>query len=480
MMETGKQPNLIYVFADQLSLNRLGFGGDRNAKTPFLDAFSKECLSLTNACSGHPLGGPYRASLFTGQYSTSTGMVINALRMHPGHRFFAQILHENGWRTGFIGKWNLYSAKLGKGHTVKNSYIPEGPYRFGFSDYFAAYDYHHTYFAPGAFYHLNSEEKRFAHGFEPDHQTDLAIAEVRKNAETETPFALFLSYGTPHGPWTRENVRAEDYELFSDVSFPLPDNYLAKNDPHADVWARLNKKERAALPERMRCYYAMTANLDRNLSRLYGAVEAAGIAQNTLFVFTSDHGELFGAHGRGGKNIFYDEAVRVPFLMKFGDRLPSGENKTPFGTVDVMPTVLSLLGVADHGEAQGADYSEALTKGKEADAACLLMGTGPNAVWGNGREWRAVRTARYTYAAYASGREEFLFDNMEDPLQIKNLAAEEAQKETLDALKARMAEKMTEIGDQFSPNSFYKKNWVKGRILKDTLPRQPEKPKKQE
>lgn len=469
-MELERKPNLLFVFADQLSRNRLGFGGDALAQTPFLDDFAASCADLKNAVSTHPLGGPYRASLFTGQYSTSTGMVINALRMHPNHRFFAQILAENGYRTGFIGKWNLYSAKLGASHTVRHSFVPPGEYRFGFNDYFAAYDYHHHYFAPAAFYHLNSPEKQFARGFEPDFQTGLAVDKLGEYAAAGEPFALFLSFGTPHGPWTPDNVLREDLEHFADARIPLPENYAEKNDPHADAWARLKKKERALLPERMRCYYAMTANLDRNFRRLVSTLETLGLADDTVIVFTSDHGELFGAHGRQGKNIFYSEAVNVPFLIRYGSRLPAGVNETPLGTVDIMPTLLSLMGVSDRGAAEGCDLSRFLLSGESADLSCLLMGTGPTAVWGNGREWRALYTREYTYATYYSGREEFLFDRAGDPLETQNLAGSEELKKTQQKLKDAMLAKMALIGDDFEPNGFYKKNWVKkGRILTDPL-----------
>ena len=104
--------------------------------------------------------------------------------------------------------------------------------------------------------------------------------------------------------------------LFQDAPFALPPNYRDANDPHADNWAKLSPEERARIPDWLRVYYAMTANLDWNVGRLLAAVDELGLRDDTLFVFTSDHGELFGAHGRKGKNIFYEEAVRVPFLVR--------------------------------------------------------------------------------------------------------------------------------------------------------------------
>ncbi len=467
-----KKPNLVFVAADALPYCRLGFGGDPLAKTPSLDRLSRTGLNMTNACVSHPLGCPFRASLFTGKHTMDTGMAINALRLNPEHRFFAQILTGHGYSSEFIGKWNLYAAKLGASHTVKESFIPPGEYRFGFDGYFAAYDYHRSNYAPEAYYHLDSPERRFPLGFEPDYQTDLTIERLKKHAADQTPFALFLLYGAPHDPWDRPNVPAKYYDAFAGTEFAPPPNYAPKNDPHADAWSRLKKADRQTLPEQLRCYYALTAAVDANAGRLLDALDETGLSDDTLFVFTSAHGELFGAHGRRGKNVFYDEAVHVPLLLRFGSRLPAGENATPLSTVDLMPTLLSLLGIDDRGEGSGKDLSAEILTGSFTDRACLLTGTGPACVWGNGREWRAVRTARHTYAVYRSEKQGRLFDNVSDPLQQTDLSGEESQKETLAAMKRALSEEMVRVGDGFEPNSYYKKNRVRSRVILSAKPGQ--------
>lgn len=156
-------------------------------------------------------------------------------------------------------------------------------------------------------------------GYEPDGQTELAISKLREATASEQPFALFLSLGTPHDPWRPGDVPAAYLALFEDVEFTLPPNYKPGNDPYGDQWASLNAAQRAELTEWMRVYYAMTANLDWNIGRLLAAVDELGLRENTILVFTSDHGEMFGAQGRRAKNIFYDEAVRVPFLYSRND-----------------------------------------------------------------------------------------------------------------------------------------------------------------
>ena len=276
---------------------------------------------------------------------------------------------------------------------------------------------------------------------------------------------MFLSLGTPHDPWTRENVPEKYYNMVKDIGFHLPGNYCPRNDPHADMWARLNKKERGELTEWMRVYYAMVANLDDNVGKLTAAVDSLGLRDNTIFVFTSDHGEMFGAHGRRAKNIFYDEAARVPFLIRWGNRLPTGKRDFCFNTVDIMPTLLSLMDLPCPKEVEGQNLSGCVLGRGDNSTPSLMMGTGPTAVWGPGREWRAVRGKRYTYAVYRADKKEFLFDNISDPLQTKNLANDPKYADIKAKLIASMHEQMAKINDGFWPNLKYRRLWTKHRVI---------------
>ena len=461
-------PNLVYVFADQLRYDALSFNGGK-VKTERLDAIASECLNIKNAVSGHPVCAPYRASLFTGKYTTSTGMVINEIRMNTNHRTIAHALNDAGYETAYIGKWHLYAAQLGHHYDVKNSFVPEGPDRLGFDGLFAAYNFHHEYYAPKAYYHLDTPEKIYADGYEPDFMTDFAIKEMERLKEGNKPFAMFLSLGTPHDPWTKENVPEKYYDMLKDTDFPLPENYSKKNDRHADMWARLNKKERENLSEWMRVYYAMVLNLDYNVGKIWDYLKNSGLIDNTIFVFTSDHGEMFGAHGRRAKNIFYDEAVRVPFLIKYARNLKKGDADFCFNTVDIMPSLLSLMGLEYPEEVEGEDLSLCITGKEDNVSPSLMMGTGPTAIAGNGREWRAVRDKRYTYAVYLKDGEEHLYDNIEDPLQMINLAKDDNYKDIKEMLKSQMYEKMDAIGDEFKSNLWYMRHFVKRRRIVRTV-----------
>ena len=351
------KPNLVFVLADQLRYQSCGFAGDSKARTPNLDAFARQGVVFRNAVSGHPVCAAYRASLFTGKYTTSTGMVINELRMNPNHECLAQVLTRHGYDTGYIGKWHLWANELGNHYDPKNSFTPPGPYRFGFDGFWAAYNFHHEYF--NGYYHTDSPEKIPVKGYEPDVQTDLAIARIKHAAIAGKPFALFLSVGTPHDPWNTNNVPAKFLNMFADEAgksrFTLPPNYKPDNDPYSDAWGRFKgPRERQSIPEWLRVYYAMTANLDWNIGRLLKAIDEAGLHGNTIVVFTSDHGEMMGAQGRRAKNIFYEEAVRVPFLMRWPATIPAGSTSDAcLNTPDIMPTLLGLAGLAHPVQGRG-------------------------------------------------------------------------------------------------------------------------------
>jgi arylsulfatase A-like enzyme len=375
------------------------------------------------------------------------------------------VLTQNGYETTWIGKWHLWANELGNHHDPKNGYTPPGPHRLGFDGFWAAYNFHHDYV--DAYYYTDSAEKIAMPGYEPDGQTDMAIERLRQGAASNRPFALFLSYGTPHDPWAVDNVSQAYRERFRDVEFSLPPNYKEQNDPYADSWARFKPGEREQLADWMRVYCAMTANLDWNMGRLLAAIDELGLNEDTVVVFTSDHGEMFGAQGRRAKNIFYDEAVRVPFLVRWPGQVPAGRvSDACLNTPDVMPTLLSLLDLPIPGEVEGMDLSHCAlgVEGPEPEAA-FMQCTGTTAAWRDGHEWRALRDKRYTYAVYRVDGLELLFDNQADPYQMRNLADDPAHATELGRFRAMLQRKMASLNDGFETCTWYRDHWTQDRII---------------
>jgi arylsulfatase A-like enzyme len=223
--------------------------------------------------------------------------------------------------------------------------------------------------------------------------------------------------------------------------FPDPPNYRPHNDePYCDDWARLSDGERAQLPSWRRGYYAQVASIDWNVGRLLAAIDAAGEANDTIVVFTSDHGEMFGAHGRRAKNIFYEEACCVPLLMRWPQHIAAGSRSAAcVSTVDLMPTLLALLNVEAPADVEGMNLQHCGrgAAGPEPDAA-LMQICGATAAWEDGHQWRALRDKQYTYAIYRVDGNELLFDHIADPYQLDNLAHDAAHVEMLARFRAML------------------------------------------
>lgn len=465
-MKTAKQPNLLFILADQLGYSRCGYAGDEKAINPNLDSLASQGVNFCNAVSNTPVCAAYRASLFTGKYTTSTGMVINELRMRTDHECFGHVLTRNDYETCYIGKWHMYANQLGNHHNPKNSFVPPGPDRLGFDGYWAGYNFHHTYY--DTYYHTDSPKKiPYAENvYEPDDQTDMMIDFLRNKPKSK-PFAAFLSYGTPHDPWIDSNVPEEYRDMFKNVDFPNPLNYKDKNDKYADNWGILTEEQREKLSYWRRNYYAMTTNLDWNIGRLVEAINTANLNENTIVVFSSDHGEMFGAQGRRAKNIFYEEATRIPFIIRWPGKIPTGHvSDVCLSTVDMMPTVLSLMGLGVPKKAEGIDLSHCARgeDGVEPEVA-FLQNTGACAAWVDGHEWRALRNKQYTYAIYRVDNSELLFDNINDPYQTISLADSPQHQGIMEKFRKMLARKMESINDNFEACTWYRDHWTEDRVI---------------
>jgi arylsulfatase A-like enzyme len=460
------RPNLVYVFADQLRYSACGYAGDEYARTPNIDRLAAQSCNVHEAISSTPVCAPYRASLMTGKYQSSTGMVINEIRLSPEHRCFGHVLTEGGYRTGYIGKWHMWANQLGHHDLVKNGFVPPGPYRLGFDGYWAGYNYNHRYVHSP--YFTDNADPHLRPDFEPDGQTDRAIRFVKDNAHEKDPFALFLSWGPPHPSWGMDNVQPQYADLFRDKKIPLRPNYTTRQDPYGDAWDQLPKNPEV-IPDLMKAYYAQTANLDWNLGRLMEALEEAGVADNTILVFTSDHGEMFGSHGRMAKLIFYEEAARIPFLVRWPKKIPEKTvSDVLLGTPDIMPTLLSMMGLPIPTTVEGKDLSASVIGGHgEGNEIAHLQGMGATASWTDGSEWRAARDNQYTYGVYHRDGKELLFDRRRDPYQLTNLAEDPGFASTLAHYRTTSQLWRAEQNDTFEACSWYQR-WTVDRNIVNT------------
>lgn len=441
MTAAASKPNILYIFADEWRGNATGYAGDPNVKTPNLDRLAKEGLNFCNAVSVAPVCTPYRASLMTGRFPTSTGMFLNDAYLPAEELCMAEILKASGYDTGYIGKWHI------DGHG-RESYIPQE--RQQGWEYWKVLECTHTY-NRSAYYSGNDPEKKFWEGYDAFAQTKDAQRYIKDRASATRPFALVISYGAPHFPHS-----------------PAPDEYKKLYPPEQIKLApNVPESMRRAARKELQGYYAHCTALDRCVGDLLTTLDEAGLAKNTIVVFTSDHGETMGSHGNQPmqKQVPWDEVARVPFLLRFpAAQGPSGVTvKTPLTTPDILPTLLGLTGVTIPKSIDGDNLAQTVRNPAFAvDRAALYEGVAPFATLGEGRannrEYRAIRTSRYTYARDLNGAW-LLYDDEADPYQLKNLANQPESVALQQELDAKLQAELKRRGDEFRDGQFYIDLW---------------------
>lgn len=464
--DKARRPNLVYVFADQLRADALGFAGNPKAITPHFDRFASQSLNFSNAVSVMPVCAAYRASLLTGKYPSSHGVVINEVCMNPNHRSIAHVLGEAGYRTAYIGKWHLLD--------LYNRPALRGPERLGFNDFWAAYNFNHESFHE--YYYTDAPDGRIQrvslegqHG--PTEITSVAAKFIEDAARGDAPFAMFLSWNPPHDPWSRANVPAANYEQFRNATFGLPENFKDTPDPYMDRYPDLAFRDRrwrkdfldGGLDECLRCYHAMINKLDEQFARILECLDRLKLTENTIVVFSSDHGEMFTSQGRMFKLTFYDEAARIPFLVRYPGKVKPGTSDVCINTPDIMPTLLGLMGLHSQipREVEGQDLSFALSGGPGAEPeAAFMQGLGHTHLWQDGFEWRAVRDKRFTYARYLRDGREVLLDRKNDPHMKTDVAQDPSYAQEIRRLRTLMARRMEDLNDDFQKCTWYRDHWM--------------------
>lgn len=441
--EARKKPNVIFVFADQLRACALGCYGDKQARTPNIDRLASEGVRFTNAISTWPVCSPFRAMLMTGRYPMSNGVVQNDLPIWDGQTCVADVFKAQGYETGYIGKWHLSGGVPDR--------LPGR--RLGFD---------HWMGPSGPVLERTADGKEI---WKPDGQADAAIQFIKDMKGK--PFCLFMSWNPPHDPYVapkkymdmfpaekmrfRPNVAEKDIVKRELERFPL--------EPNSDsARKRVNWRQRldsdAGVREILSGYYAATHGLDVCVGRIMKALDEAGIADDTILIFSSDHGDMLGSHRMCLKQEPFEESINIPFIVRYPRRIRGGLVTDALLTpIDMMPTMLDLAGAPIPTGVEGISLAEAAT-GKRSDQqeAVLIMKMQPGGnpwVVNAATPWRGVRTKRYTYARLEDGGPWLLFDNKNDPYQMKNLVNDPAHKKLRDEMESLLRTLLKKARDPF-------------------------------
>jgi arylsulfatase A-like enzyme len=319
------------------------------------------------------------------------------------------------------------------------------------------HDYNNSY------YYGDENVKLKWEGYDAIAQTRQADQYIRQHAGGK-PFALFLSWGPPHDPY--HTAPAKYRELFEQKKLVLPDNVPSQY---------LDSAQKA-----LAGYYAHIAALDDCIGWVLATLRELKLENETIFVFTSDHGDMLFSHGEQNKQRPWDESILVPFLVRYPAALGRGGRTVdmPINTPDIMPTLLGLSGLDIPDTVEGTDFSgvvsgsekpapstgsgQALSEAEgAADNAALITCPSPFGRWkraNGGREYRGIRTKRYTYVRDLKGPW-LLYDNEKDPYQLNNLCDSAEHGKLQKNLDAILSEKLKQTNDDFLPGWEYIKKW---------------------
>jgi len=430
-----RQPNVVFLLADQWRAQATGYAGDPNVQTSHLDRLAGQSVNFTHAVSGCPVCSPYRGSLMTGRHWLNHGVFLNDVCLSNEAVSLAEAFNGAGYQTGYIGKWHL------DGHG-RASFIPPER-RQGFRFWRTAectHNYNHSH------YYGDENVKRFWKTYDAEAQTEEARRYIRRHKDER--FALVLSWGPPHNPYQTAPERFKKLHQADKIS-------LRPNVPED-----LKRRARNDLAG----YYAHCSALDKCVGRIVETLGECGLEDDTILVFTSDHGDMLGSHGFQRKQKPWDESIRVPFLLRWPGGLSRQGRKliTPINSPDILPTLLGLSGIDRPETAEGVDRSP-LLRGEVADAdePALIMCPSPFGEWARprgGREYRGVRTTRYTFVRTLEGPW-LLYDNREDPYQLDNLCNKPGHAALQADLDAQLNRKLEQTGDEFLSGWDYIKKW---------------------
>lgn len=449
-------PNIIFIMTDDQRQDAMSAYGNRILETRNMDRIADGGFRFTQAFVTNSLCGPSRASFLTGLYSHAHGIISNGdgpgFRNQPGLRdgqtTFVHLLRRAGYYTGIIGKWHIRSWPTG--FDVWTILPGQGAY------------YDPEMIANGS--HVKMR------GHVEDAIGDQALAFLQHRPK-ERPFCLLYHFKAPHRSW---EPAARFEKTFDDIEIPTPRTFedrlegrpsavRAADMAIADMPDFRNRGVPASLPreERKRLnlqalvknYYRVLLGVDENVGRVLDFLDKAGLAENTVIVYTSDNGFFLGEHGLFDKRLMYEPSIRIPMLVRFPARVKPAVNSTHMVlNIDVAPTLLELAGVPVPTAMHGRSFLPVLEGRDTAWRDAFLYEYYEYPAVHCARKNRGVRTDRWKLIHFWEQPEEWeLYDLENDPDETDNLASRRDYAERVKSLRARLAELRHEVGDVEPP-----------------------------
>lgn len=436
----GKRPNIVFYFSDEHRWSSLPFTEMPEVVAPNMTLLARQGMRFDNCCGTSPVCTPYRAILITGQWPHQSSCISNDTFIDGDvigltSPTIAQVFKKGGYHTGYVGKWHL------KNETVFNA---------GF-DYFKHWLYGDDHWKTPVRDVPSKEPFQTVEGYNATGMTDQAIDYVNEHADDEDPFFLMVSINPPHWRW--DDSPKEFYDLYPKDKITFRPNVT---DPEDKVGEKF---------ENYRHYHGHISAVDHELGRMMQALEDAGIAEDTILIYTSDHGSSFGSNGLFNKANPFDESARVPFIVRWPGRIKANTIADHnLGTIDLFPTLCGLAGITPPDHCFGQDFTPVFLgrPGPDPESQLILINNFNRNYFhsrlipgerGKVSPFRSVRTKRYTYAVDPLGGW-ILFDNLADPFQLNNLVDDPAYQELKVKLARELDNWLAKAEDPFIPEEW--------------------------
>lgn len=448
-----KKPNLFIIHCDELNFRTLGcyrdtlpedqafmWGKDGICRTPHIDSIAKGGVLLSKCYVATPVCSPSRASFITGKYPHNTNVTGNHTQMTKDIVTFGHTLSNFGYETGYGGKWHLEGKEYGVENQKKNWSVGKGR---GFKD-------HKYMFNDGHFKKIMDNDKKMRCNYNSDksshrtyvtdYLTSKSLDFIDKNKNKD--FAYMLSIPDPHTP---HSVRPPYNKMFKDKDFK---DARTKGCNVDSEHPQLNDNYANSLDNdlSMHEYLGMLKCIDDNVGRIIRKLKDDNLYNNTIIVFTSDHGSMLGEHSRKGKSSIYEAAAKVPFMIRYPKEItPGTQIDHTMNTVDFIPTIFGLMGIKPEvKEWQGRDISDVI-KGKilnQEDDIIFLRGYVdlPSSNFG----WLSAITPRYKLLV---DDQSYLIDIEKDPDETQNFIDDPNYKNVLRFLSSKLLEYGKEYND---------------------------------
>ena len=416
------RPNFIFILSDDHRWDYLSCAGHPYLKTASLDRLAKEGIRFTNAFVTTSLCSPSRASFLTGQYVHTHRITRNGSLVGKLPETFLEILKRSGYQTAFVGKWHIGGFHIPK---------PKGV------------DWLVTFISQGLYYNCplivqgrNVKSK----GYITEILTDYAI-EFLERARQNQPFFLYLSHKAVHAPFQPPK---ELENLYADAEVKLPrETEKLGLKPYFDYMHLTAIGKKQDLKTSIRRYSATIFKLDQEIGRLLDAIDNLGLSENTVIIYASDNGFLWGEHRLYDKRWAYEESIRIPFLIRAPEliKTPGKEISEMVLNIDLAPTILDLAGISIPKTMQGRSLKP-LLQGKDIAWRNSFLYEYFYDDFYNIPPMLAVRTESWKYIKYRYHiKPDELYNLKDDPKELNNLAKDpsaQGQKEKLEGELKRL------------------------------------------